>query len=219
MKKVKHYIQTLTRLNLIINKLANNEQLLLEELKEELNVSYQVIKFDLTYRLAKIIPIVKTYENKYKLMDDYIIDYSITKNKNFLGITMALNWANKNNINLREASCSYLNNQLKLFTNQINCIHDKLPCIAIITSKLYKAIDLQKETEILYCDKEDKIVNLKIYRILEIDNIWYVIGNDIKINKIKLISIDQIQDIKIRYYRDFENICNFTNHKKLLTAG
>ncbi|WP_373072194.1 helix-turn-helix transcriptional regulator [Sulfurimonas sp.] len=192
------YDKTLTRLNTIIARLNDGEELSVKELAKEFNVSERTIQRDFNNRLVSLYPIYQD-KKKWKMQDGYKIEKS-TNNEELIVLDILEKMTDGLGINFSSKAKHLLskikNNDLNPFYAKLNMedISTKLSDIAM----LERSIKEKQQIVFVYNFGEyTREIRVKPLKIANYEGYWYLIALDSRNDVLKKYHLKSINNIQI----------------------
>ncbi len=206
------YDKILTRLTIILSKLYQGEELKVNDLADEFNVSQRTIQRDFKERLINF-PIF--YENKHwKMQKGFKIERNLSL-EDAITLDILENFSSNLGVKFHSKTTSILN---KLKNRQYSPIFTKLNMEDIGNEYnnmiLFEDAILQQcQIQIKYISKnKESIIEINPLKIVNFEGLWYLIATDVndklKSYYIKKITLLKVLNIKFEIPKRVESILN-----------
>jgi len=193
---MKSYDKTLTRLILILTKLSNNEKPNMSELCEEFGVGLRTIQRDVYQRLM-YFPIQKDKQGRLNFIDGFTLDKSTLDNDEMLLTYLALSQVKDMSSNFGEKIDNIFAKLLNPNFQSSYLIKSQEFEKIDMSSKLLRDIDKAiKNTYLSDLTIDNKQLKIRPYKIVSLNNIWYLLANDEKDDRVKSFLISSIKKFK-----------------------
>lgn len=196
-KMNKNSDKVLTRLILILQKLSNNDLPTRKELIDEFNVSSKTIQRDINERLC-YFPIEENSLKQLKFIDGFSLNKTTLKDNEMLFVYLSLSQIKDINKNFEKTTYDIFS---KLLTPRFSSpYHIKANAFESIDMDSKLLNDIERAIEYknrLFIKLKNRELSIEPYKVVSFDGIWYLLGRDLKDEKIKTVFIHEIIDMKL----------------------
>lgn len=195
--KIKNSDKVLTRLIIILQKLSNNELPTRKDLIEEFNISSKTIQRDINERLC-YFPIEENTLKQLKFIEGFTLNKTSLKDNEMLFVYLSLSQIKDINKNFEKTTYDIFS---KLLTPRFSSpYHIKANTFENIDMDSKLLNDIERAIEYknrLFIKLENRELSIEPYKVVSFDGIWYLLGRDLKDEKIKTVFIHEIINMKL----------------------
>jgi len=202
MAQKKDYDKLLFRLTTILTKLSNNEMPTLKELAEEFNVSTRTLQRDIYNRLQGF-PIYVNTLGQLHFSDGFTLNRTQLSVEEVTTVTLALELIKNAGDEFSRASTKLMNKLLHdaVFNPYYIKPHpsERIDTDSPMMNRIEEAIEHNNLIRVLFSNGKE--AELEPYKIVNLEGIWYLLGNSLAHGRMTTYFISAISDVKVLIQR------------------